>query len=40
MKDQLTVLGGSAAITLAQGEFTQWPIYTETEAESVADLVR
>ena len=40
MKDQLTVFGGSPAITLAQDEFTQWPIYPETEAGSVADLVR
>ena len=33
-------LGGTPAVTIDQGPYVQWPIYTEEEAQAAADLIR
>lgn len=40
MTQQLAILGGDPTITNDQSHYTQWPIYTEEEAQVAADLVR
>ena len=40
MRTVPAALGGSPAVSLDQGPYTQWPIYTEEEVEAVADLIR
>ena len=40
MTDDLASLGGSPAITIDQAHYSQWPIYTEEEAQVAADLIR
>lgn len=40
MTKQPATLGGSPAVTIDQAHYTQWPIYTEEEAQAAADLIR
>lgn len=40
MIDELAALGGTPAITIDQAHYSQWPIYTEEEAQVAADLIR
>ena len=40
MTDELAALGGVPAITIDQARYSQWPIYTEEEAQVAADLIR
>ena len=40
MRTVPAALGGSPAVSLDQGPYTQWPIYTEEEAQAAADLIR
>ncbi len=40
MTERLAILGGSPAVTFDQDHYSQWPIYTEEEAQTAADLIR
>ena len=40
MTEQPAALGGSPAVTIDQAHYSQWPIYTEEEAQVAADLIR
>ena len=40
MRTVPAALGGTPAVTIDHGPFTQWPIYTEEEVEATADLIR
>ena len=40
MRAMPAALGGTPAVTIDQGPYVQWPIYTEEEAQAAADLIR
>ncbi len=40
MRTVPAALGGTPAVTIDHGRYTQWPIYTEEEVEATADLIR
>lgn len=40
MAEQLALLGGRPAVTLDQGQYTEWPIYGDEEVAAVTELVQ